>query len=305
MSIGTSERRSTPRFPLDAQVRIQSPAGALSGAALDVSVGGVRVQLPRPLPPGEVQVSLTLPQARQSQLLITSADLVPRGAEGRLAVARFHRWLPELERYLDARGAPGVVPLTVTTAVQALRSTPDHRSLGALLARGAAAHAEQARVFSNDPNGWRPLVEADATGLRWGGSDGPGALPQSGSLTLTPICRKDVPVLLLATVGTSGEGQGALEELCREAAAACERLCPPELPDQEWWSLEEQRRQAILDGLLDRSREVREASMLELGALGLDLAGYHPDLPRRNALALRREIEELANARRWWAEHLG
>ncbi len=188
--------------------------------------------------------------------------------------------------------------------MQALRATTDHRGLAALVARAAAAHSERARVFRQAPEGWRLVVEATASSLRWGGGEEPGALPLNGSLTMTPICHEEARALLLVTVGLSRDSQGALEALCREAATAHERLSATGASREEWWSLTAQQRRALLDGLVARTRGTREASRRALVARGLDLDGYHPDLPRRQALELRREVEELANARRWWAFHL-
>jgi len=297
-----TERRVSPRVPLDRDVRVFfASTMEVKATGLDLSLRGVRVRLPLPLP-RVVGVEVGV-----------GAELWGPARVGRLsddrheAVLVFPRTPAGVARLFEETGERSIAdgtPLGRATAAEALRRAGDPVGLIAVLARSAAAFADRARVFWADETGWIPVVESDGHRLRWGrqleGQPVPG-----GVLLALPIGDDEDPPLLLLVEGTLGpEAIQDLEELACLAARVLYDLAPGGRRFLAWCALRLDARRKLLDGLEDRSREVRKASAEALVRHGVDLLGYAVDLPRGERAPLRAEIEETASFREWWLENV-
>jgi hypothetical protein len=207
------------------------------------------------------------------------------------------------ERVAGTREIVDGAPMGRATAEQALGRARDVVSLTAVLARGAAAYAERARVFWASSAGWAPIVESDGHRLRWGHRIQGQRI--GGVLFALPVGdAPDPPLLLLVEGQPRPEARQGLERLVSLAARAWEAIAPGERRFLAWCALRLEMRRRLLDGLEDRSLAVREASAEALECHGVDTLGYAPDLSRAARSRLRSEIEEMADFREWWLENI-
>lgn len=298
------DRRALPRLSTEERILLckdDDASDPVVADCVDLSPGGVRVRLSSPLP--EVgSVLVRVPTAGDAELAELAS--VGRVSEDRRETVLLFResvrvipWLHE-RASASSRAVDGA-PLGRATAELALQRATDTVSLLAILARGAAAFADRARVCWAGEQGWTPVVESDGRELRWGARL-EGQRPQ-GVLIMVPVGDE----LLLVVEGQARpQARQGLERLASHAAGKWQVIEPTGRRFLAWCALRPRVRSQMLDGLEHRSAVVRQRSAELLQHNGVDTLGYAPDLSRRARARLRREIEEMASFREWWLENV-